>query len=74
MWIKIVASTVLGGVVVFGAALASKSTSPPVPDGATSGASDPASFAVISHGEEVSLLDHVDPGGKYTVFLFGADW
>lgn len=74
MWNKILASAVLGGVVVFGAALVSKSTSPPAPGGASAGASDSPTFAVISHGEEVSLLDHADPGGKYTVFLFGADW
>lgn len=73
MWMKITASVALGGVLVFGAALVSKSTSPPA-TASSNPVNDPAKFAVISHGEPVNLIDHADSGDLYTIFLFGADW
>ena len=76
MWIKLFAVVSLGAVVVFGAALVSKAKSSHRTAGVSAAhrlRSSPR-FVQISEGEAVRLADHTDPDGKYTIFLFGADW
>ncbi|QDV05908.1 hypothetical protein Poly30_14110 [Planctomycetes bacterium Poly30] len=72
MWLKIIAGVSMASVLAFGAALVSKAQSPT--KSATGIGPSDAKFAVISEGEKVVLAQHLDPGGAYTVLLFGADW
>ena len=75
MWMKSLALLALGAAVVGGVTVLAgpeSSERPTAPaDQVVNGASK---VALISEGEAVELVDHTDPGGKYTVFLFGADW
>lgn len=72
---KVIAGTLLGGVVLFGAAVVSKAKSPGGVGSMSAGAAvDATPVKVISSGQEVDFAEHVADSDVITIFDFTADW
>lgn len=75
MILKVFSCVALGAVVLAGVALVSKAESPGrTVGGGGSTTVGTADVETISRGETVTLEDHVQEDGVFTIFDFTADW